>query len=156
MPTHSDLALPARRCYEVDQEQVRGVVVEVDATECEPALAVLQADLQDLPDGVGLVHGYRLTPTGLGAWVGDRRLRLVVWPALLHPDGSIDAEDPDAPDADVLVIDIDPREAAGPLAFLLEVGRLFVASPEGGPTPLVLDVDVELLREVLSSVVENG
>ncbi|MFN8018298.1 MAG: hypothetical protein U0P45_09250 [Acidimicrobiales bacterium] len=154
--SHSDLALPARRMYVVDQEQVRGVVVEVDATTTPAALAVLQAGLQELPDGTNLVHGYRWSAAGLGAWVADRRLRVAIWPALLHADGSIEADDPDDPDADVLVIDIDPREHAGPLASLVEMGRLFVAGPDAGPTPLVLDVDTELLVEVLASVVENG
>ena len=154
--SHSDIALPARRMYLVDEGQVRGVVVDVDASTTPSALAVLHASLQDLPDGSTLVHGYRLSAVGLGAWVGDRRLRLAIWPALLHADGSIEADDPDDPEADLLVIDIDPREHAGALASLVEVGRLFVAGPDAGPTPLVLDVDTELLVEVLASVVENG
>lgn len=155
-PIGGDGALPVRRSYEVDTAALQGVVVEVDATEAPNALAVLQAGLHELPEGRRLIHGYDLAPHGLGAWVGDRRVRLRIWPALLGPDGDIEADDPDEPDADVLVIDFDPAVDAAALAGLARVGRLFVAGPESGPTPLVLDVDTDLVAEVLARTTGLG
>jgi hypothetical protein len=128
------------------------VVVEIDATGDDAALAVLQEGLHDQPLGSTLIHGYDLRATGLGAWVGDRRIRLRVWIALLHDDGSITADDPDEPTTDVLVIDLDPVGDAEVLDGLAETGRLLVAGPEMGPVPLVLDVDPELVREVVSGL----
>ena len=148
----SEGALPVRRSYEVDDPALRGVVVEVDATETPTALAVLQASLHELPEGRRLIYGYDLDTAGLGAWIGDRRIRLRVWPALLADDGEIEADDPDEPDADVLVIDFDLTADAVALEALERTGRLFVAGPESGPTPLVLDVDTDLVAEVRARV----
>jgi hypothetical protein len=146
-------ALPVRRSYEIDDGRLRGVVVQVDATSHEPALAVLQAGLHELPPGQQLIHGYDVTAAGLGAWVGDRRVRLRVWPAYLDDDGGI-ADHHDEPGADVLEIDLDPVADADALDGIIRLGRVFVAGPEMGPTPLVLDVDGELVAEVLASVRE--
>lgn len=151
MNTHGDRALPARRAYVVESDQLAGVVVEIDATEDLQALAVLQAGLHELPEGARLIHGYDLATAGLGAWVGDRRLRVSIWPALIDADGEITADDPEEPDADVLVIDLDPLEHGAELEALVRLGRLIVAGPESGPVPLVLDVDRDLVRDVLAA-----
>jgi hypothetical protein len=115
-------------------------------------MAVLQAGLHPYADGQRLVHGYRLSAAGLGAWVGDRRLRVVVWPALVDESGAITEDDPDDPHTDVLVVDIDPARFGPELEALEELGRLVIAAPDGGPVPLVLDVDRALVAEVLASV----
>jgi hypothetical protein len=151
MSSHGDRALPARRAYVVDTEQLAAVVVEIDATEDAQALAVLQAGLHEVPDGATLIHGYNVTTAGLGAWVGDRRVRVSIWPALIDAAGEIAAEDPSDPDADVLVIDIDPLEFGAELERLVDLGRLIVAGPESGPVPLVVDLDRDLVREVLTA-----
>jgi hypothetical protein len=148
---HGDRALPARRAYVVDTEALAGVVVEIDATDDPQALAVLQAGLHDRPEGTTLIHGYRVTTAGLGAWVGDRRVRVSVWPALIDAAGDITADDPADPEADVLVIDIDPLEFGAELEALVRLGRLIVAGPESGPVPLVVDLDRDLVREVLDA-----
>jgi hypothetical protein len=148
---HAERALPARRAYVVDTEQLAAVVVEIDATEDPQALAVLQAGLHEVPEGSTLIHGYNVTTAGLGAWVGDRRVRVSVWPALIDAAGEITADDPSDPDADVLVIDIDPLEFGAELEELVRLGRLIVAGPESGPVPLVVDLDRELVREVLTA-----
>jgi hypothetical protein len=135
----------------VDTEQLAAVVVEIDATEDPQALAVLQAGLHEVPEGSTLIHGYNVTTAGLGAWVGDRRVRVSVWPALIDSAGDITAEDPSDPDADVLVIDIDPLEFGAELEELVRLGRLIVAGPESGPVPLVVDLDQDLVREVLTA-----
>ncbi|MCB0962756.1 MAG: hypothetical protein KDA98_05530 [Acidimicrobiales bacterium] len=140
------------RVRTIATESLHGVVVEVDATEDEGALAVLQAGLHDLPEGQRLIHGYDVAPAGLGAWVGDRRLRIRIWPAVIDEHGEITAEEPDHPDSDVLVIDLDPSAHRAELEFLADSGRLFVAGPEAGPTPLVVDLDRDLLREVLAEL----
>lgn len=142
----SEPALVARRSSVVDTDRLRAAVVEVDATESPRALAVLQAGLHELPEGQRLIHGYDVTVVGLGAWVGDRRVRVTIWPALIDEAGEITADDPTDPDADVLAIDIDPLEHGEALEALATLGRLLVAGPEIGPTPLVLDVDRELVR----------
>ncbi|MCU1371071.1 MAG: hypothetical protein JWO77_2265 [Ilumatobacteraceae bacterium] len=151
MTGHGDRALPARRAYVVDSEQLAAVVVEIDATEDPQALAVLQAGLHERPEGTTLIHGYNVTTAGLGAWIGDRRVRVSIWPALIDAAGEIDADDPTDPDADVLVIDIDPLEFGEELEQLVRLGRLIVAGPESGPVPLVVDLDRELVAEVLAS-----
>ena len=133
----------------VDTEQLAAVVIEIDATEDPQALAVLQAGLHEVPEGSTLIHGYRITTAGLGAWVGDRRVRVLIWPALVDAAGEISADDPDEPDADVLVIDIDPLEYGAELEALVRLGRLIVAGPESGPVPLVVDLDQDLVREVV-------
>lgn len=135
----------------VDTEQLAAVVVEIDATEDLQALAVLQAGLHEVPEGSTLIHGYRLATAGLGAWVGDRRVRVSIWPALVDEAGEITADDPDEPDADVLIIDIDPLEFGAELEELVRLGRLIVAGPESGPVPLVIDLDQDLLQEVLTA-----
>jgi hypothetical protein len=149
---HADLALPARRAYVVDNDQLRAVVVEIDATANEPALAVLQAGLAEYAEGMRLVHGYRVSAAGLGAWIGDRRLRVVVWPALIDDAGEITEDDPDDPETDVLVVDIDPQRHGDALDALADLGRLVIAGPDAGPVPLVLDVDRDLVAEVLADV----
>ncbi len=151
MSGHGERALPARRAYVVETDQLAGVVVEIDATEDPQALAVLQAGLHELPEGSRLIHGYDLVTAGLGAWVGDRRVRLSVWPALIDADGEITADDPEDPVSDVLVIDLDPLEHGAELEALVRLGRLFIAGPESGPVPLVVDVDRDLVREVLDA-----
>ena len=151
MTGHADRALPVRRARVVDTEQLAAVVVEIDATEDLQALAVLQAGLHEVPEGFTLIHGYRLATAGLGAWVGDRRVRVSIWPALIDAAGEIDADDPDEPDADVLVIDIDPLEFGAELEELVRLGRLIVAGPESGPVPLVVDLDRDLLQEVVTA-----
>lgn len=151
MSGHGERALPARRAYVVDTAQLAGVVVEIDATEDLQALAVLQAGLHELPEGSRLIHGYDVTTAGLGAWVGDRRVRVSIWPAVIDADGEITADDPDAPEADVLVIDLDPLEHGTELEELVRLGRLIVAGPESGPVPLVVDLDRDLVREVLTA-----
>ncbi len=151
MRGHGELALPARRAYVVDTGQLQGVVVEIDATEVPTALAVLQAGLHELPEGTRLIHGYDVGVAGLGAWVGDRRVRVSIWPALIDDAGEITADDPDDPDADVLVIDIDPLEYGTELEALAQTGRLIVAGPESGPVPLVVDLDVALVADALAA-----
>lgn len=148
----STRGLPVRRSYEVDTYRLSAVVVEVDATEDERALAVLQASLHEPADGYRLAYGYDVATVGLGAWVGDRRVRLRVWPALVHDDGDIVAEDPDDPDADVLAVDFDPTADADALAVLAQRGRLLVAGPEAGPVPLVLDIDRDLVAGILDDL----
>ena len=140
-------ALPVRRWRAIDTIDRRAVVVEVDATEAPRALAVLQASLHDVPAGHRLGYGFDVDTVGLGQWVGDRRVRIRIWPVLVDADGTVTAEeDPDDPEAEVLAIDLDPSpDAEGPaLAILAETGRLLVAGPEAGPTPLVVDLDPAL------------
>ena len=151
MNGHGDRALPARRAYVVDTEQLAAVVVEIDATEDPQALAVLQAGLHEVPEGSTLIHGYNVTTAGLGAWIGDRRVRVSIWPAMIDAAGEIEADDPEHTEADVLVIDIDPLEFGTELEELIRLGRLIVAGPESGPVPLVVDLDQILLREVLTA-----
>ena len=151
MSGHADRALPARRAYVVDTEQLAGVVIEIDATEDPQALAVLQAGLHEVPAGSTLIHGYNVTTAGLGAWVGDRRVRVSVWPAVIDAAGEISADDPADPDADVLVVDLDPLEFGAELEELVRLGRLIIAGPESGPVPLVVDLDRDLVREVLTA-----
>lgn len=152
-PAGADGALPVRRSYEVDTPDLQGVVIQVDATETPTALAVLQASLHELPEGQRLVYGYDLSVVGLAAWVGDRRVRLEVWPALVDAAGDITADDPHAEGADLLVIDFDPVDPdhRSALEGLARGCRLFIAGPESGPVPLVLDIDPELVAEVLAS-----
>lgn len=151
MSGHGQRALPVRRAYVVETDQLAGVVVEIDATEDPQALAVLQAGLHELPEGSRLIHGYDVATAGLGAWVGDRRVRVSVWPALIDAAGEITADDPGDPDADVLVIDVDPLEHGAELEALVRLGRLFIAGPESGPVPLVVDVDRDLVRAALDA-----
>lgn len=145
-------ALPVRRSRLVDTPGLRGVVVEIDPTRSPRALAVLQASLHDPPAGRRLIFGYEVTTSGLGGWVGDRRVRIRIWPAFVDAEGEITEEDPSAPDADVLAIDLDPEADAGALADLERTGRLIVAGPDAGPVPLVVDIAPARLRDALDRV----
>ena len=156
MSGHGDRALPARRAYVIDTAELAAVVVEIDATEDPQGLAVLQAGLHEVPEGTTLIHGYNVTTAGLGAWIGDRRVRVMVWPALVDAAGEISVDDPEDPDADVLVIDIDPLEFGDELQALVRLGRLIVAGPESGPVPLVVDLDVDLVRQVVDQATDRS
>ncbi|MCU1453042.1 MAG: hypothetical protein JWN46_1188 [Acidimicrobiales bacterium] len=140
--------LPVARSYVVDTDRLRAVVVEVDATGDPPALQVLQAGLHEPPEGSRLVFGYDVSASGLGAWVGDRRLRLEVWPALVDDAGEVHEEDPDEGERDVLAIDFDPAADADALRSIGHIGRIVIAGPDAGPTPLVLDIDRDLWQSV--------
>ena len=143
-------ALPVRRSYQIDRNGVQGVVIEIDATGEPRALAVQQAGLHSLPPGVRLGFGYEITTYGLGQWVGDRRVQLRVWPAHIDEFGEISEDDPDDPDSELLIIHLDPEVDRSALAGLVETGRLFIAGPDGGPTPIVLDLDRDLLADTWS------
>jgi hypothetical protein len=146
-------ALPVRRSRIVETPDGRGaLVIEVDATGDPEALAVLQASLHEVPDGCRVVYGYDLVVIGLGAWVGDRRIRLRVWPALLDDAGEVTADDPDAPGADLLEIDLDPSVDADALEALAATNRVLIAGPETGPTPVLVDLDPDLVAETLESL----
>lgn len=145
-------ALPVQRSYAIDRDGVRGVVIEIDATADERGLAVQQAGLHPLAEGDRLGFGYDLAAYGLGAWVADRRARLRVWPVIAQADGTIVEDDPDQPDSDVLVIHFDPAADAEALKGLAETGRLFIAGPDAGPVPLVLDVDPGWVTEILAEL----
>jgi hypothetical protein len=145
-------ALPVRRWREVHTDALHGVVLEVDATEHPNMLAVLQAALHELPPGHRLGYGWDLASVGLGAWVGDRHLRLRIWPVIADETGEVQADDPDHPDADLLVIDLDPGTDAEAIAAIGRVGRILVAGPEAGPTPLVLDIDFDHWLDVAAEV----
>ncbi len=144
--------LPVRRSYLVETDRLTGVVVEVDATQEEGALAVLQAGLHEQPHGVRLGFGYDISVTGLGAWVGDQRLRITLWAVLVDNDGILDETNPSAPDADVLRLDFDPIGDRTSLDHLTRIGRLIVAGPDAGPVPLVVDLDPELVAEALATI----
>lgn len=145
-------ALRPRRIRRVETTDLDAIVIDVDATENEAALAVLQAPLHPRERGERIAFGYDLRAAGLGEWVGDRRLRLIVWPVVVDADGRIIEDSGGAPDADRLVLDVDPVRFRAELDVLARIGRLLIASPEGGPVPLVLDVDTDLVREVLARV----
>ena len=53
-------ALPVRRSYPVDTGRIAGLVIEIDPTQNESALAVLQAQLHEQPDGMRIIFGYDL------------------------------------------------------------------------------------------------
>lgn len=145
--------LTVRRSYPVEVGGRPGVVVEVDATAEPRALAVQQAGLHPLPEGHRLGFGYEVTAYGLGAWVADRRVQLRVWPVEADERGVIvDEADPDDPDAEVLVLHLHPETDAESLAVLAATGRLFIAGPDAGPVPLVLDVDRDRVAAVLAEV----
>jgi hypothetical protein len=142
-----------RRSYPVVVGDQPGVVVEIDATGEPRALAVQQAGLHPLAPGHRLGYGYDVTPWGLGAWVGDRRVQLRVWPVEADGHGDIVEEaDPDDPDSEVLVLHFHPEVDRDALVQLVETGRLFVAGPDAGPVPLVLDLDRDLVAEVVAQV----
>ncbi len=145
-------ALPVRRSYTLERNGVRGVVVEVDATADERGLAVQQAGLHPVAEGDRLGFGYDLSAYGLGAWVGDRKVQLRVWPVIAHPDGTVEEDGPDDPEADVLVIHFDPQVDTEALADLADTGRLFIAGPDAGPLPLVLDIDPTWVTEVVAEL----
>ncbi len=145
-------AVPVRRSYLVDNERLTGVVVEIDATHEQSALAVLQAGLHEQPEGVRLGFGYNVTATGLGAWVGDRRVRVSIWPVLMGPEGVLDEADPNDLEADVLRVDFDPIADRTALDDLGRIGRLIVAGPDAGPVPLVVDLDPQLVIDALTAL----
>lgn len=149
---HAERALPVRRSSVVDDGRLAGVIIDVDATEDPQALAALQAPLHEPTDGRRVIFGYDLVVTGLGAWVGDRRARLLVWPALVDDRGRIEADDHELPDADVLVVDIDPLEHGEALDALARLGRLLIAGPEIGPVPVVIEMDRSLVADVLAEL----
>ena len=66
--------------------------------------------------------------------------------------GEVQADDPDHPDTDILVIHLDPEADAEAIASIGRVGRILVAGPEAGPTPLVLDIDRDHWLEVAAEV----
>jgi hypothetical protein len=145
-------ALPARRCRLIDTDALTAVVVEIDATREPHALAVLQAGLHDPPAGHRLVFGYDVVAAGLGAWVGDRRVRISIWPALLDEQGTVTeavAVGGGWTEDDVVTIDIDPTRHGDALADLVRVGRRVVAGPDAGPLPLVVDLDRDLVADVV-------
>ena len=144
--------LQVRRSYQVDTADRQGVVIEVDATAVPEALAVMQASLHDVPDGQRIVYGYQLVVVGLAAWVADRRVRLRVWPGLVDEAGEVTADDPDAPGADLLEIDFDPVVDLHALQALARTGRLLIAGPETGPVPMVLDLDVAMVADIVESI----
>ncbi|QXC62455.1 hypothetical protein KSP35_06550 [Aquihabitans sp. G128] len=147
-------ALPVRRSYLVDTDRLTAVVVEVDPSREPAALAVLQAGLHEAPEGHRLVFGWDVTTAGLGAWVGDQRVRVKVWPALVDDAGTVTEDDPDDPEADVLWVDFDPIADRTALDDLVRVGRLVVAGPDAGPVPLVVDLDGEAVAEALARIVD--
>ena len=151
MTGHGERALPVRRAAIVETDRLAGLVVDIDATEDPQALAVVQAGLHELPEGSRLGFAYDVAVVGLGAWVGDRRVRISIWPVVVDAEGDVHADDPDDPDADVLVIDLDPILHGAELDALARLGRLLVAGPEGGPVPLVLDLDRDLVAEVVAA-----
>lgn len=151
IPASDGGALPVRRCHPVDAGRLVGLVIEIDATGNDTALAVLQASLHEAPEGRRLIFGYDLRVAGLGAWVGDQRIRLRVWPATIDADDHIEVDHPDD-GGDVLVIDIDPVAHRDGLEHLRSTGRLFIAGPDAGPVPLVLDIEPEALTEVLDQL----
>ena len=140
----ADGALPVRRSYPVATERLTGLVVEIDPSRNESALAVLQAQLHESVPGQRLIFGYELTLTGLAAWVGDRRLRLRIWPAHLGDDGEITEDHPDD-GGDELLIDFDPVADGAGLDHLEVTGRVIIAGPDAGPIPLVVDLDTDEL-----------
>lgn len=149
-------ALPVRRSRTVETTALRAVVVEIDPTQDPAALTVLQAQLHEPPDGQQLVFGYDVMAAGLGAWVGDRQVRISIWPALVDDQGTISAADPDESERDLLVIDIDPVAHRAALDDLARLGRLVIAAPDAGPVPLVVDVDTDLVASVLRVVMGSG
>ena len=145
--------LTVRRSYAVEVGGRPGLVVEVDATAEPRALAVQQAGLHPLAPGHRLGYGYDLKVWGLGAWVGDQRVQLRVWPVEADEDDQIVAEaDPDDDEADVLVVHFDPRADAEALRMLCDTGMLIIAGPDAGPVPLVLAVDRDLAATVVASL----
>ena len=137
----------------VQSDRLTGVVVEIDATGDLAGLAVLQAGLHEHPPEQRLVFGYDIDATGLGAWVEDRQVRIRIWPALLDADGEV-VHDHSEGDGVELHLTFHPVRDAIALADLIEVGRLIVAGPDAGPVPLVVDIDVDLLADVVASLPE--
>lgn len=141
--------LPAGRIRRVRTDHLDLIVIDVDATDDERALAVLQASLHEQEGDRRVVYGYDLDVGGLAGWIGDRHVRLRVWPAIADGDGRIVEDRHEEPDADVLTIRIDPHAHAEALDDLRRIGRLAIAGPESGPVPLLLEIDTGLLDSVL-------
>lgn len=144
--------LAARRLRRVRTDRLDVIVIDVDPTEDERALAVMQASLHPRVDGGRIVYGYDIGIGGLGQWIGDRTLRLRVWPAVVDVDGIITEDDHEKPGADVLTVLVDPVEHRAMLDELRQLGRLAIAGPESGPVPLLLDLDTDLLGSVLDDL----
>ena len=75
----------------------------------------------------------------------------MIWPVEVDAAGKVLDTDPDDPDADVLAIDLDPTTHERALVALADRGRLFVAGPEAGPVPLVVDLDPHLVADALAT-----
>lgn len=143
--------ISVRRSRLVQTDQLTGVVVEIDATGDHAGLAVLQAGLHEQPTGQRLVFGYDIDATGLGAWVEDRQVRIRIWPALLDDRGEVVHDHSEGDDGELHLVFHPVRDAIA-LADLVRVGRLIVAGPDAGPLPLVVDLDVDLLADVVGSL----
>jgi hypothetical protein len=87
---------------------------------------------------------------GLAAWVGDRRLRLTVWPALLDEDGEITRTTPTTP-MPTSSSSTSIRSSTARRSPRSPTARVLIAGPETGPTPLVLDLDRELAADAAPS-----
>lgn len=144
----STSGLPVRRGRVVDRGAIHGVLVDIDPTSDDEALTVVHAALDDPPDGQRVVFGYDVVPAGLGAWIGDRRVQVQLWPALLDGDGDVH----DLEGIGRLRIDFDPVKDRELLADLAVRGRLLVAGPDIGPVPLVVDLDPALVEAVTATV----
>src|SRR5699024_7904695 len=101
-------SLEPRRIRRVRTKRLDAIVIDVDATDDESALAVLQAPLHPRDNGERIVFGYDISTAGLGQWIDDRRLRVRVWPAVVDAAGHVIDDRHREPGADVLVLDIDP------------------------------------------------
>lgn len=145
--------LPVRRGRIVERGAIRGVLVDIDPTVDDEALAVVHTALAEPPAGHRVVFGYDVVAAGLGAWVGDRTVQVQLWPAHLdveRDDGAVT----DVDGVGRLRIDFHPVEHRALLDDLIAQGRLLVAGPDIGPVPLVVDLDRDLVARVLASVTD--
>lgn len=132
--------LAVRRGRVIDRGALRGVIVDVDASADDEALAVVHGALAEPPDGHRYGWGYDVVVTGLGAWIGDRGVQVQLWPVLVDASGAVgDAA------TGTLRIDLDPVRDGAILDDLRERGRLLVAGPDIGPVPIVVDLDPALV-----------
>lgn len=137
--------LAVRRGRVVERGAVAGVLVDVDPSADDEALAVVHAALEEPPEGRRVVWGYDVVVTGLGAWIGDRRVQVQLWPALVDADGTV--TDDVSPGR--LRIDFDLIRHRELLGDLSERGRLLVAGTDIGPVPIVVDLDPDLVAEAV-------
>jgi hypothetical protein len=144
----STSGLPVRRGRVADRGPIQGVLVDIDPTIDDEALEVVHTALEEPPSGHRVVFGYDVVAVGLGAWVGDRRVQVQLWPALVDEDGEVI----DIDGLGRLRIDFDPAADRALLDDLADRGRLIVAGPDIGPVPLVVDLDTTLVAEVVASV----